>query len=477
MTNEEQVIEIVKCFQSPVYFIKNYVHILDSVERDWIKFDLWPAQEEAIWKIHSNQQTIILKARQIGLTWCLLGYSLWSMLFQPVAEVLLFSKRDDEAVNLLDNRFKGIYKLLPEWLKTKVVIDNTHAYGFSNGSTARAFPTTGGDSYTATLAIVDEADLVPNFNALTRAVKPTIDNGGKFVLLSRADKDTPNSEFKKIFRASVSGKNSWSNIFLPWNVHPKRSPEWYNRQVADSMEQTGGMDFVYEQYPATIEQALLPKSLNKRLPGQWILNNYNELPAIDSLSDIIKVIKPFEAGKKYVIGADPAEGNPTSDPSVAIVTNKNTGEEVAYISGQYEPSVFSAYVYAMHLMYGKAYILVERNNHGHAVILWFTETYPDEEILLLGYDDKIGWLSNSYGKVKMYTDFADLLRTRGLIIHHKETLDQLSSIDGKTLKAPDGEFDDFAMAYVLSQMARTLELSGDNFDMMLGGNKMYDNKR
>ena len=476
MTNEEQVIETVKCFQSPVYFIKNYIYILDSVERDWIKFDLWPAQEEAIWKIHNNQQTIILKARQIGLTWCLLGYSLWSMLFQPVAEVLLFSKRDDEAVNLLDNRFKGIYKLLPKWLQAdKVVIDNTHAFGFSNGSTARAFPTTGGDSYTATIAVVDEADLVPNFNALTRAVKPTIDNGGKFVLLSRADKDTPNSEFKKIFRGSVSGKNSWSNIFLPWFVHPNRTPEWYERQVSDSVEQTGGMDFVYEQYPATIEQALLPKSLNKRLPGQWVLNSYIELDIKHELSDIIKVIKPYEAGKSYCIGADPAEGNPTSDPSVATVVNKNTGEEVAFISGQYEPSVFAAYVYLMRQMYGNASILVERNNHGHAVILWFTETYPDEDILLIGYDDKIGWLSNAYGKVKMYTDFADLLRTRGLIIHHKDTLNQLSSIDGKTLKAPEGEFDDFAMAFVLSQMARTLELSGDNFDMMLGGNTMYGN--
>ncbi len=126
-------------------------------------------------------------------------------------------------------------------------------------------------------------------------------------------------------------------------------------------------------------------------------------------------------------------------------------------------------------MYGNAPILVERNNHGHAVILWFKETYPDDydSFMLLGYDDKIGWLSNAYGKAKMYTEFNDYLRTKALCIHNKSTFDQLSSIDGKTLKAPEGEFDDFALAFALAQMARTLETGGDNFDMLIGGNEMY----
>jgi len=58
--------------------------------------------------------------------------------------------------------------------------DAARTWALANGSVARAFPTNAGDSYTATLAIVDEADLVPDLDRLMRSVKPTIDAGGVF---------------------------------------------------------------------------------------------------------------------------------------------------------------------------------------------------------------------------------------------------------------------------------------------------------
>jgi hypothetical protein len=54
-----------------------------------------------------------------------------------------------------------------------------------------AFPTTGGRLHTASLALVDEAGFVPDLTELPNAVKPTVDAGGKLVLLSRADKSRP----------------------------------------------------------------------------------------------------------------------------------------------------------------------------------------------------------------------------------------------------------------------------------------------
>ncbi len=39
------------------------------------------------------------------------------MLFRPAATVLLFSKRDDEAVNLLMFRLRGMYQHLPPLLR------------------------------------------------------------------------------------------------------------------------------------------------------------------------------------------------------------------------------------------------------------------------------------------------------------------------------------------------------------------------
>ena len=111
------------------------------------------------------------------------------MLFCLAATVLLFSRRDDEAVDLLGTRLRGMYDRLPDWLKVRWFgVDNDHEWALSNGSRVLAFPTTAGDSYTATLAIVDEADLVPDQTSNRRLrrrrhkpllAKPALDHGRK----------------------------------------------------------------------------------------------------------------------------------------------------------------------------------------------------------------------------------------------------------------------------------------------------------
>src|SRR5207249_3331192 len=186
--------EIRKCRKSLEYFVFNFCQIYDATSRAWTSFHLWPAQRETLQEIASHRLTVILKARQLGLTWLVLAYTLWMMLLNPAATVLFFFRRDEEAVDLLKVRLRGMYDRLPEWLKVKFfVTDNDHEWHWSNGSRALAFPTTGGDSYSASLVIVDEADLVPNLAKLMSSVKPTIDGGGRMILVSRVDKNEPSS--------------------------------------------------------------------------------------------------------------------------------------------------------------------------------------------------------------------------------------------------------------------------------------------
>ena len=146
----------------------------------------------------------------------MLAFALWLMLFQPIATVLLFSRRDEEATDLLAVRLRGMYDRLPDWLKVQgFTTDNDHEWALSNGSRALAFPTTAGDSYTATLVVVDEADLCPDLDRQMRSVKPAIDAGGRMILLSRADKSKPESAFKRLYRAALQGPTDWVPVFLP----------------------------------------------------------------------------------------------------------------------------------------------------------------------------------------------------------------------------------------------------------------------
>ena len=79
-----------------------------------------------------------------------------------------------------------------------------------------------------------------------------------------------------------------------------------------------------------------------------------------------------QPGETFVIGADPAEGNPQSDNSAASVVDL-AGEQVAAWAGRVEPAAFGSQIAAVSAFFNGAAALVERNNHGHAVLLWLRE--------------------------------------------------------------------------------------------------------
>ena len=259
------------CSRSPAFFLDGFGHVYDPLARGWTRFRLWPAQAQALQQLAGHRLAVVLKARQLGMSWLTVGFGLWQMLFRPAATVLLFSQRDDEAVHLLTFRLRGMYDRLPPLFRARAVVrDNAHEFRLSNGSAALAFPTTGGRSYTASLAIVDEADHTDDLDGLLNAVKPTIDAGGRLVLLSTVDKSRPESPLKRIYRAAVAGENDYAPIFLPWHSHPGRTPEWYAEQARDIRARTGGLDDLHQEYPATDLEALAPRAwISSSRPSGW----------------------------------------------------------------------------------------------------------------------------------------------------------------------------------------------------------------
>jgi hypothetical protein len=450
--------EIRKCRKSPAYFLYTYGQIYDAPTGDWVPFHLWPAQITTLQTLVEHRLTVLLNSRQLGLTWLVLGFALWLMLFWPAATVLLFSRRDDEAVDLLGTRLRGMYDRLPDWLKVRCFgVDNDHEWELSNSSRVLAFPTTAGDSYTATLAIVDEADLVPDLDKLMRAVKPTIDGGGRMVLLSRAGKSKPQSPFKRIYQGARQGHTQWVPVFLPWNARPDRDAAWFAEQKTDILHRTGALDDLAEQYPATEAEALAPRQMDKRLPAAWLQRCYQPCEPLvlgrgaPALPRLDVYASPL-FGRRYVVGADPAEGNPTSDDSALTVLDLDTGEEVASLAGRFEPATFAAQIAVVAGWYNRAPVLVERNNHGHAVLLWLRDN--PAIVRLWGDDGKAGWCTNSKSKALLYDAAGQALRDGEAVIHAVETFSQLASIEGSTLRAPEGEHDDRAVAFVLGLQAR-----------------------
>jgi hypothetical protein len=107
--------------------------------------------------------------------------------------------------------------------------------------------------------------------------------------------------------------------------------------------------------------------------------------------------------------------------------------------------------------------MVERNNHGHAVLLALLHSGRTRR--LPGRDKRIGWLSSAPGKVALYDALAESVRENFLsqtrVIHSKDTFLQLASIEGATLKAPEGLMDDLADSFALADVGRAAAMRRD----------------
>lgn len=454
--------EMLLCKIDRSYFINTYCTIYDSETQAWIPFALWETQERVLAVAQDSKQFIGLKARQLGMTWLFLAIILHDLIFCPIATDLIFNRREDEALYLIsEERLRGMFRNLPAWMRPGVEIDSASHFKLTNGSSVYAFPSNGGDGYTGTRALIDEADLIANLKTLLGRVKPTIDAGGQIAMISRPDKDKPESLFKSIYEAARDGRNAWTAMFLPWHAHPGRTQAWYEQQCRDALANEGTLDSVWEQYPATDTEALAARTLNLRIPPHWIDRVFERVepllpeqlpPGAPTYPDL-KVYRLPEPGRKYVQGLDPAEGNPTSDDSALTVLDRLTGEQMCELSARLQPEQLAAAAAAIGVWYNNAPAMVERNNHGHAVLLWLKDNARHIR-RLNGYDRKAGWNNTTAGKSMLYDDLTNSIKQGDCLLHSEKTKKQLRGIQGSTLRAPEGERDDAADACALANVGR-----------------------
>ncbi|HHX27683.1 MAG TPA: hypothetical protein GX716_01595 [Firmicutes bacterium] len=260
-----------------VYFVENYVHIEDrsSGKPQWVLFKLWPCQLRVWATLLVERFILILKARQLGLTWLLVAFALWRMMAIPGFRVLGLSKKYDFAkVNLLE-RLVNMLKRLPRWMiRQRIksenwksfaghtwerVGDEIRIYHPLQGSTVQelsifsimATTSDGARSFTADLIILDEYAYAENPEEMWSAMVPVIDQPGSTqqgVLLSTNQAGT---HFDELVTEASEGRGTFAKgfIFLEWFQHPLRDMAWY--------ESAKEKDPLYyrREYPATIEDS------------------------------------------------------------------------------------------------------------------------------------------------------------------------------------------------------------------------------
>ena len=245
-----------RCKDDLLYFVENHVHIEDKDAAEIVvPFDLWQAQKDALLSIHDHRLNIILKARQLGITWLSLSYAAYVMRFTPGSTVVAMSRTEEEAKELV-RRLGVILGNMPMLVRERdypCTVDSTTlttTLRFANGkeSVFKAFPSAVGASrsFTANLIILDEWAFQQHAREIWTSAYPTINRptGGKVIGLSTIARGT-------LFEELWVNENNFNKIFLSWQADPRRTAEWY----AETLKALGEAG-VMAEYPATPEEAL-----------------------------------------------------------------------------------------------------------------------------------------------------------------------------------------------------------------------------
>ena len=163
---------------------------------------------------------------------------------------------------------------------------------------------------------------------------------------------------------------------------------------------------------------------------------------------------PAQAGRKYVIGADPAGGGVEGDYSCAEVIDRETGMQCAELHGHYPPREFAQKLMKLGREYNSALLAVERNNHGMTVLAYLqTWGYSN----LYGEGEQVGWLNNVQSRPAMIAGLSEALVVAPRMFRSERLLNECRTFvrdrDGRASGA-QGTHDDCVMAMGIAWAAR-----------------------
>lgn len=246
-------------------FVNDYGHVQAAGGDAPEPFILWPEQIDALAILATALRIIILKARQLGLTWLALHYGIWLQGFNPRtanAKIMALSKNGEEASKLLA-RARRIVQLLPAYLRPaedRVTHGSLRRFKLEHRGTMISLTSNpaAARSETARLALLDEAAFVRNrlFEPTHTAVQPSLGHYGQEIVLSTgngpAEVPGDGQGYAKLWQQARAGESDFVPIFLPDSVHPMRTPAWRARERRRYLS-----DEAFEaEHPETEEQAL-----------------------------------------------------------------------------------------------------------------------------------------------------------------------------------------------------------------------------
>jgi hypothetical protein len=424
----ENVQELKRCVEDPVYFIKNYVQIQHPI-KGAVPFELYDYQEKMIRAYQDNRYTVVLSARQTGKSVTSAAYLLWYAMFHFDKTVLIAANKNSNAMEMI-LRIRFAYENLPMWLKAGVKDDgwNKHEIGFDNGSRIVSTATSedSGRGMAISLLFLDEFAFVkPNIqNEFWTSIAPTLSTGGSCIMTS-----TPNGDmniYAQVWRGSQMGTNGFYPIHVKWDEPPGRDGQFKEDEIGRIGERRWQQEYecVFLSSDTLLIDSLflanLTPSIEKVVPKLTV-------------NDVVlfEVIKPMTT---YLVGVDPATGS-GEDFSVITLYEFPAMRQV----GEYRSNTMSTNnLYNVlknilrHIEQKRAtvYFSIENNGVGQGLIALYEadeEPLRTPEFVSEDGKQKLGITTTARSKMRACVNLKEMLEKGNMEIRSRILLSELKS--------------------------------------------------
>jgi hypothetical protein len=348
-------------------------------------------QQTIIEALQQNDDTIILKPRQIGSSTVIIAF-LFALAYQskePITFAIL-SYKLSSSKHLL-NIAKNFYFSLPEPLRRPLDVDNSTELSFEGGGRLLAVASSqrgGLRSFTASKIMLSEFAFSENAEELKATALAAL-NDGQLIIESTANhfNDCLHQEIIK----TQTGSANYNYIFFRWADH-----EEYNLTPEEGFTPTAEEEEIAIKHELTLDQLAWRREKISKLGYEKFIREYpldiDEAYRLGGTTyftyDDLQHINVIDANPvgwvtfqepiqnhTYAIGVD-VGGGVNRDYSVITVVSKNTGQPVClYRDNTTSPIAIADHITTIARRYNNALVLVESNNFGLATINEVTHNY------------------------------------------------------------------------------------------------------
>ena len=452
---KEQIRELIKCKEDPIYFIENYCQIV-TLDKGLQPFLLYECQKRKVDFIMNNRQTILMEGRQQGKTVtaaaCILHYTI----FNENKTVAILANKTTAAREVLA-RYQIMYEGLPIWMQQGVKTWNKGNVDLENGSVVFTSATTssGIRGKSVNWLYIDEAAIIPNNIAeeFFTAVYPTISAGETTKILLTS---TPlgYNHFWKFWNEAETGANGFKRMFIHYSEIPGRDEAWADEQLKLLGELKFNQEVLCEFLGST----------NTLINGKTLSVMSAKHPEYSK--DGLDLYEDPQPEHYYVITADVARGvgGDYSAFTLIDVTEMPYRLVGKYKHNKISPMLYPSVISKVARDFNNAYVLVESNDIGQQVLDILHQEEEYENVFTTLTENGKQYLTPGFGRsaklgvttskaVKRQGCFAikSLIEDKKLLIHDSDVIGELSVFTekGQTFQADEGYNDDLAMSLVL----------------------------